>query len=70
MNPNSNRLYAETPPVKLFFTAAIPGVISMFAMSIYNIIEGFFVGGDLCAGGHPRLRYAPQDAKNACAAHK
>lgn len=32
------------PPVKLFFTAAIPGVISMFAMSIYNIVEGIFVG--------------------------
>lgn len=44
MDTNTNRLYAETPPVKLFFKAAIPGVISMFAMSIYNIIEGIFVG--------------------------
>ena len=44
MSTNSNRLYAETPHVRLFFTAAIPGVISMFAMSIYNIIEGIFVG--------------------------
>lgn len=44
MNEKSNQLYAETPPVKLFFTAAIPGVISMFAMSIYNIVEGIFVG--------------------------
>ena len=44
MNTNSSRLYAETPPVKLFFTAAVPGVVSMFAMSIYNIIEGIFVG--------------------------
>ena len=44
MNTNSNRLYAEMPPVRLFFHAAIPGVISMFAMSIYNIIEGIFVG--------------------------
>lgn len=44
MSTNSNRLYAETPPVKLFFTAAIPGVVGMFAMSIYNIIEGIFVG--------------------------
>lgn len=44
MDTNTNRLYAETPPVKLFFTAAIPGVIGMFAMSIYNIIEGIFVG--------------------------
>lgn len=44
MNTESNKLYAETPPVKLFFKAAIPGVVGMFAMSIYNIIEGIFVG--------------------------
>lgn len=44
MNANSNRMYAEMKPVRLFFTAAIPGVIGMFAMSIYNIIEGIFVG--------------------------
>lgn len=44
MYTDSKRLYAETPPVKLFFTAAVPGVISMFAMSIYNIVEGIFVG--------------------------
>ena len=44
METKSNRLYAEMPPVKLFFHAAIPGVVSMFAMSIYNIIEGVFIG--------------------------
>lgn len=44
MEEKSNRLYAEMPPVRLFFHAAIPGVISMFAMSIYNIIEGIFIG--------------------------
>lgn len=44
MEQKSNRLYAEMPPVKLFFHAAIPGVISMFAMSVYSIIEGIFVG--------------------------
>ena len=44
MEEKSNRLYAEMPPVKLFFHAAIPGVISMFAMSIYSIIEGIFIG--------------------------
>lgn len=44
MYTNSQGLYAETPPIKLFFTAAVPGVISMFAMSIYNIVEGIFVG--------------------------
>ena len=44
MEQKSNRIYGEMPPVRLFFHAAIPGVISMFAMSIYNIIEGIFVG--------------------------
>lgn len=44
MEERSNQLYADMPPVRLFFHAAIPGVISMFAMSIYSIIEGIFVG--------------------------
>lgn len=44
MEAKSNRLYADMPPVKLFFHAAVPGVVSMFAMSIYNIIEGIFIG--------------------------
>ena len=44
MEAKSNRIYAEMPPVKMFFHAAIPGVISMFAMSVYSIIEGIFVG--------------------------
>lgn len=44
MKMDSNKLYSETPPVRLFFKAAIPGVVGMFAMSIYNIIEGIFVG--------------------------
>ena len=44
MEEKSNQIYADMPPVRLFFHAAIPGVISMFAMSIYNIIEGIFVG--------------------------
>lgn len=44
MEEKSNRIYAQMPPVRLFFHAAIPGVISMFAMSIYSILEGIFVG--------------------------
>jgi len=40
----SNRIYADMPPVRLFFHAAVPGVISMVAMSIYSIVEGIFVG--------------------------
>lgn len=44
MSSYSDQLFAETPPVKLFFKAAVPSVVSMVAMSIYNIIEGIFVG--------------------------
>ena len=42
MEEKSNKLYAQVPPVRLFFHAAIPGVLSMVSMSIYNIIEGIF----------------------------
>ena len=31
-------------PWRLFFVVAAPGMISMFAMSIYSIIEGVFIG--------------------------
>lgn len=44
MSEKTNRMYAEMPPVRLFFHAALPGVVGMFAMSIYNIIEGIFIG--------------------------
>lgn len=44
MEEKANRIYADMPPVRLFFHAAIPGVISMFAMSVYSILEGIFVG--------------------------
>ncbi len=44
MGEKSNQIYGSMPPIRLFFHAAVPGVVSMFAMSIYNIIEGIFVG--------------------------
>ena len=43
-------MYATMKPWKLFFIVALPGMISMFAMSIYSITEGAFIGqrlGDL-----------------------
>lgn len=44
MNRNSNTFFEKTPPVKLFFLAAIPGGISMLAASLYGLIDGVFVG--------------------------
>lgn len=37
-------MYATMRPWRLFFVVALPGMISMFAMSVYNIIEGIFIG--------------------------
>lgn len=37
-------LYEKTPPTKLFAIVAVPGVISMLVSSLYQIIDGAFVG--------------------------
>ncbi len=37
-------MYAEMKPWRLFFIVALPGMISMFAMSVYSIVEGIFIG--------------------------
>lgn len=41
---NSPTLFAKTPPLKLFFLAAIPGAVSMLASALYQTIDGVFVG--------------------------
>lgn len=41
---DSNRIFMELSPRRLFFTAAVPGMISMFAASLYMIVEGMFIG--------------------------
>lgn len=40
-------MYATMSPWRLFFIVALPGMISMFAMSVYSIIEGIFIGQKL-----------------------
>ena len=44
---DSTELFAKTPPVRLFFTAALPGAVSMLASSLYQLIDGVFVGNFL-----------------------
>lgn len=39
-----NAFLIKTPPVKLFFLAAIPGGISMLAASLYGLLDGIFIG--------------------------
>ena len=44
MKADSKTMFSTLPPWRLFFTVALPGMVSMFAMSIYSIIEGVFIG--------------------------
>ena len=45
-------------PWRLFFKVAMPGMISMFAMSIYAIIEGIFIGKILGEGAFAAVNIA------------
>lgn len=44
MKTKTELMYATMAPWRLFFKVALPGMVSMFAMSIYNVFEGAFVG--------------------------
>ena len=41
---NSNALFAQTPPGRLFFKAALPGAVSMLASALYQLVDGILVG--------------------------
>ena len=47
MKMKPEAMYATMNPWKLFFVIALPGMVSMFAMSVYSIIEGAFIGHKL-----------------------
>lgn len=51
-------MYATMKPWRLFFIVALPGMISMFAMSIYSIIEGAFIGQKLGEGAFAAVNIA------------
>ena len=51
-------MYATMKPWRLFFVVAMPGMISMFAMSIYSIIEGIFIGQILGEGAFAAVNIA------------
>jgi len=40
----TEQMYAAMNPWRLFFIVAIPGMVSMFAMSVYSVLEGIFIG--------------------------
>ncbi len=41
---DNKTLFSQTKPLKLFFLAAIPGAIGMFASSLYQLMDGLMVG--------------------------
>ena len=51
-------MYATMHPWRLFFKVALPGMISMFAMSVYSIVEGIFIGHTLGAGAFAAVNIA------------
>ena len=54
----TEKMYATMNPYKLFFVVAFPGMVSMFAMSIYSIIEGIFIGKFLGEGAFAAVNIA------------
>lgn len=54
----TEEMYATMSPWRLFFIVAMPGMISMFAMSIYSIIEGIFIGQILGEGAFAAVNIA------------
>ena len=55
---NTHDLYVKTPPLKLFFFAALPGSISMLASALYQLIDGMLVGQLLSATAFAALNLA------------
>ena len=58
MKRDTEAMYASMDPWKLFFIVALPGMVSMFAMSVYSIIEGAFIGQRLGEGAFAAINIA------------
>lgn len=54
----TEQMYATMAPWRLFFIVAMPGMVSMFAMSIYSILEGAFIGHVLGEGAFAAVNIA------------
>lgn len=55
---DSHKLFANTPPLRMFFIAAIPGAIGMLASALYQMFDGIFVGQFLGATEFAALNLA------------
>ena len=58
MKMKAEVMYATMRPWRLFFVVALPGMISMFAMSVYSIVEGIFMGQILGEGAFAAVNIA------------
>ena len=58
MKMQTEEMYAKMNPWRLFFVVAMPGMISMFAMSVYSIFEGIFIGQKLGEGAFAAINIA------------
>ena len=58
MKMKAEEMYAAMNPWRLFFVVALPGMISMFAMSVYSIVEGIFLGQVLGEGAFAAVNIA------------
>lgn len=58
MKTKTEQMYATMNPWRLFFVVALPGMISMFAMSIYSVFEGAFIGKVLGEGAFAAVNIA------------
>lgn len=58
MKMNAEKMYATMNPWRLFFVVALPGMVSMLAMSVYSIFEGIFIGQTLGEGAFAAINIA------------
>ena len=58
MKSKAEVMYATMSPWRLFFVVAMPGMVSMFAMSVYSVIEGAFIGQLLGEGAFAAVNIA------------
>ena len=58
MKRDTDLMYATMSPWKLFFVVALPGMVSMFAMSVYSVFEGIFIGQKLGEGAFAAVNIA------------
>ena len=68
MSVDYKTLFGKTPPTKLFLMAALPGIISMLASALYQLIDGVFVGrllGETAFAAPPLAAFFSPDTYSA-----